>query len=109
MSFLDDYKQYLMTHIKPICRPASGGRWLNCRCFYCPDSRNPNHAHMYISIPQSDTDVSVYYCQKCKAVGLVTSQKLIEWNIFDSNVGADLNSWNRRNMNLPKNITYKGS
>ena len=109
MSFPDDYKQYLMTHIKPICRPASGGRWLNCRCFYCPDSSNPRHAHMYISIPQSETDVSVYYCQKCKAVGLVTSQKLIEWNIFDSNIGYDLNKWNRKNMNLPQSIKYKGS
>ena len=86
MSFSQDYAQYLMTHIKPICKPASGGRWLNCRCFYCPDSKNPNHAHMYISIPQSENDVSVYYCQKCKAVGLVTSQKLIEWNIFDSSM-----------------------
>lgn len=109
MSFQNDYYQYLMTHIKPICRPASGGRWVNCRCFYCPDSSNPKHAHMYISIPQSDTDLSVYYCQKCKAVGLVTSQKLIEWNIFDSNIGYDLNKWNRKNSNLPQNMKYKGS
>lgn len=109
MSFSQDYAQYLMTHIKPICKPASGGRWLNCRCFYCPDSKNPNHAHMYISIPQSENDVSVYYCQKCKAVGLVTSQKLIEWNIFDSSIGVELNKWNRKNMNLPQNMKYKGS
>ena len=109
MSFSEDYYQYLMTHIQPICKPASGGSWLNCRCFYCPDSRNPNHAHMYISIPQSETDVSVYYCQKCKAVGLVTSQKLIEWNLFDSDISLELNKWNKKNMNLPQNIKYKGA
>ena len=109
MTFKEEYTQYLMSNIKPICKPASGGRWLNCRCFYCPDSKNPTHAHMYISIPQSDTDVSVYYCQKCKSVGLVTSQKLIEWNIFDSYIGTELNKWNKKNMNLPKNIKYGGS
>ena len=106
--FSKDYMQFLMAHIKPICKPTSGGRWLNCRCFYCPDSKNPNHAHMYISIPQSENDVSVYYCQKCKAVGLVTPQKLIEWNVYDSNLATDLNKWNHRVMKLPQNIKYKG-
>lgn len=109
MTFAEEYTQYLITHIKPICRPTSGGRWLNCRCFYCPDSKNPNHAHMYISVPQSENDVSVYYCQKCKSVGLVTSQKLIEWNIFESSIGLELNKWNRKNMSLPQNMKYKGS
>lgn len=88
MTFAEEYTQYLITHIKPICRPTSGGRWLNCRCFYCPDSKNPNHAHMYISVPQSENDVSVYYCQKCKSVGLVISQKLIN-DITSGKVSID--------------------
>lgn len=106
--FAQDYANYLMANIKPICRPASGGRWLNCRCFYCPDSKNPNHAHMYISIPQNENDVSVYYCQKCKSVGMVTSQKLIEWNIYESGIGTDLNRWNKRVSKLPQNLRYRG-
>ena len=49
----EEYKNFLMTYIKPWARPASGGRVINCRCFYCADSKTYNHGHFYISIPQT--------------------------------------------------------
>lgn len=105
---VSEYSLYLQTHIKPWCTPASGGRVVNCRCFYCSDSKNISHGHFYISIPQNDDDPSLFYCQKCKVGGMVTPEKLIEWNIFDSDISAKISSINRRASRNPKNIKYFG-
>lgn len=103
---MDEYYNFLISHVKPFCKPASGGRWVNCRCFYCPDSKNMSHGHMYISIPQSEGDVSIYYCQKCKTVGLVTPKKLIEWNIYDYNIASYLSKINKTAS--PRSHKYMG-
>ena len=79
-----EYANYLLHSIKSA-KPASGGTVINCRCFYCPDSKNPNSAHMYISIPQNENQPSLYYCHKCQASGVVTYKTLIEWNIYNEN------------------------
>ena len=55
----DKYKNYLLTHIKPWAKPASGGRVINCRCPYCADSKDPRKGHFYISIPQKDGEPSL--------------------------------------------------
>lgn len=105
--FREDYSLFLQNNIKPFCRPASGGRVVNCRCFYCQDSKNMSHGHFYIKIPQSEYEPSVYYCQKCKAKGVVTPQKLIEWNIFDTNASLGLSTHNKTVFSNPQNLrTY---
>ena len=105
--FKEDYSLFLQNNIKPFCRPASGGRVVNCRCFYCQDSKNMSHGHFYIKIPQSEYEPSVYYCQKCKAKGVVTPQKLIEWNIFDTNTSLGLSTHNKTVFSNPQNLrTY---
>lgn len=103
----NEYSMFLQTHIKPWCKSASGGRVVNCRCFYCGDSRNVNHGHFYISIPQSDEELSLFYCQKCKVGGVVTPEKLIEWNIFDSDISSLLSNRNKKAMNNPNNFKYR--
>ena len=92
---IERYKLHLLHSIKSA-HLASGNRVINCRCFFCPDSRNPNSAHMYISIPQSDTEPSLYYCHKCQASGLVTYKTLIEWDIYDEKVAMDLINHNKK-------------
>lgn len=104
---MNNYSLYLQTHIRPWCKEASGGRVVNCRCFYCSDSRNINHGHFYISIPQTDDDLSLFYCQKCKVGGIVTPDKLIEWNIFDSDISSELSIRNRKAILNPKNAKYR--
>ena len=52
---VEQYRNYLLNTI-PTASLASGGSVINCRCFFCPDSRNPNSKHMYISIPQSQNE-----------------------------------------------------
>lgn len=92
---IERYKLHLLHSIKSA-KLASGNRVINCRCFFCPDSRNPNSAHMYISIPQNPTDPSLYYCHKCQASGLVTYKTLIEWDIYDEKIAADLIEHNKK-------------
>ena len=101
-----EYSIFLQTHIKPWCVPASGGKVVKCRCFYCSDSSNIDHGHFYISIPENENDVSLFYCQKCKVGGVVTSKKLIEWDIFDSDIATALSSHNNKALSNPLNMKY---
>lgn len=104
----DNYMEFLLRSIRPWAKLASGGRVVNCRCFYCSDSKNQNHGHFYISIPQSKDEPSLYYCQKCKAQGLVTNQKLMDWGIYESDIAVELTKYNAAVLSVPKNRKYSG-
>ena len=101
----DQYRDFLLNMI-PRSKAASGGRVVNCRCLYCPDSRNPNSKHFYISIPQNEYDYSKYYCHKCHAKGVVSYKKLIEWNIYDENIAIDLINHNKKCSTKSSNNKY---
>ena len=102
---MNQYRNFLC-HSIPKCKPASGGRVVNCRCFYCPDSRNPNSKHFYISIPQKPGDFSLYYCHKCHAAGVVTYRNLIEWNIYNEKIAIDLINYNKLCSRKSGNFRY---
>ena len=102
---LEQYAQFLLQRI-PTAKKASGGRVINCRCFYCPDSRDPRSKHFYISIPQSDNEPSYYYCHKCHASGVVTYKKLIEWDIYDEQIALDLEKHNKNCSRYSSNKKY---
>lgn len=89
------YRDFLLHSIKSAST-ASGGRVINCRCFFCPDSRNPSSKHMYISIPQNKNEPSLYYCHKCHASGVVTYRSLIDWDIYDDKIAMDLIDHNKK-------------
>ena len=89
------YRNHLLRTI-PTASKASGGRVVNCRCFYCPDSKNPSSKHFYISIPQNEQEPSLYYCHKCHASGVVDYKKLIEWDIYEDQVAIDLIDHNKK-------------
>lgn len=98
------YREYLLHNI-PTASSASGGKVVHCRCFHCPDSRDPRSKHMYISIPQAANEPSLYYCHKCHSKGIVTYKKLIEWGLLlDDNITMDLISHNEKCKN---NMAYR--
>ena len=99
------YKEFLLSNI-PTASLASGGKVINCRCFECPDSANPKSKHFYISIPQNDTDPSLYYCHKCHCSGVVNHNKLLEWNIFNQDIALDIINHNKNCINNPRNNKY---
>ena len=91
---IEKYKEYLLSSI-PTASLASGGKVLHCRCFECPDSSNPKSKHFYISIPQTVDEPSLYYCHKCHCSGIVSYNKLIEWNIYNEDVAIELTNHNK--------------
>lgn len=96
---IDKYKEFLLSKI-PSAKLVSGGREINCRCMYCSDSKNPRKGHFYISIPNGD-EPSKFNCFKCSSSGWVTTKKLIEWGIYDPEIGMELNSHNKKVMKSP--------
>jgi hypothetical protein len=103
-----EYRDFLLSHI-PGSKPASGGSMINCRCRYCPDSRDPKSKHMYISIPKNDREPSFYYCHKCHASGIVTNKTLLDWNIYEDNIAVALIELNRNAKRYSKNTKYFAS
>ena len=104
---INDYKTFLLNTIQPWAKEASGGREINCRCFYCPDSKTRSKGHMYIKIPQSENDVSTFYCQKCKTTGIVTSKTLMDWDIYDSSIASEIAKYNKDVLNKPQNRMFR--
>ena len=102
---VDQYRQLLLKKI-PTAKVASGGKVVNCRCMYCPDSKNPSSKHFYISIPPDDKTPSLYYCHLCHNSGVVSYEKLIEWDIFDESVAIDLIAHNKNCSKFANNTQY---
>lgn len=91
----DKYLNYLLSRI-PTAKVGSGGRVVNCRCFYCKDGKSFDSRHFGISIPQQDGEPSLYNCFLCHSSGLVTYKKLIEWDIYDDSIAMDLITHNEK-------------
>ena len=100
-----EYIAFLTSHIKPFAKLVAGNREVNCRCFYCTDSSNRNKGHFYISVPSSD-EPSFFYCQKCRTQGIVTNERLMEWGIFDSQMGIELTRYNSKILSMSKNKRF---
>lgn len=108
----DEYRVFLQTKLTQIGRfNAPGGvNHIVTRCFYCPDSKNRNHGHMYILIPPDKSNTpSYFYCQKCHSSGLVTSARLLDWGIYEYTMAADLTSYNSKVLLLPENRKFRDS
>lgn len=101
------YRSHLLNSI-PTAVIASGGKQINCRCFFCPDGKNPSSKHFYISIPQNDKEPSLYYCHKCHASGVMSYKKLIEWDIYNEEVALGLIDHNKKcDINTMRKYTDK--
>ena len=100
-----EYKDFLLSNI-PTAREASGGKFIACRCFYCPDGKSKDSRHFYIHIPESDDDPSWYYCHKCHARNIVTNRTLLEWGLYDNYIAQELINHNNKCSRTSKNIHY---
>lgn len=102
---IQNYKNFLMSVI-PSAKSASGGKFINCRCFNCPDSADPSHRHMYIKIPENQSEPSWYYCHLCHCSGIITHKTLIQWNIYNEKIAVELLEHNRKCSRSQKNLKY---
>lgn len=95
------YKNMLLSNIHRA-KLASGGKEIQCRCFYCPDSTDfSSDGHMYISIPQGEDEISFHNCFKCHNSGMVTNQKLMQWGIFDADLAVMITHHNAEALRNP--------
>ena len=101
----DTYRQFLLDSI-PSARPASGRRFVQCRCFECGDSKDPTHAHMYIAIPQADDEVSWAYCHKCQMPVVISPYILTKWAFYSTEASKYLAEHNKQCYSAPKNRKY---
>lgn len=108
--FAEEFISFIQHNI-PGSKIVSGGREIVCRCKYCPDSRDINHGHMYISVPQSEYDPILFHCFKCQTSGVLDSRTLMDWGIYDPIIGTNADNINkkasrRRNTNYNR-IWYR--
>lgn len=90
------YINFLLTHL-PNARLVSGGKEVNCKCMYCDD----RHAHMYIKIPQTENEASMYNCFRCPAKGIVTPAVLSDWSIYEDDIAISLIDHNKNIKFIP--------
>lgn len=105
----DRFIHILESNIKPFATPVAGRTEVNCRCFYCADSSNPIKGHFYIKVPIHENDIPYYYCQKCHSTGVVTQNKLMEWGVYDSSFGIELQQYISKAMKDAKNTKFVSS
>ena len=87
----------------PSLKIASGGKEVIVRCRSCGDSKDPKHAHLYISVPQTADELSFYNCKKCNAKGIVDDVFLRQYGCDDTRVLVDVV---KHNNDLKKNPNY---
>ena len=85
---MKDIINFLLDNL-PRARLVSNNTEINCRCMYCPDSKNLDHAHFYISVPK-DYEPILFHCKKCDSRGFITHKTLMEWNLIDTNISTKL-------------------
>lgn len=91
----------------PNLKVASGGSEVVCRCPFCGDSKDPKHAHLYISVPQSEEDLSQYHCKKCPAHGVVDVNLLRKIGCEDTSLLVEVSKHNSEVFKLPKYKSIK--
>lgn len=93
--------------IVPTAKVASGGKEIVIRCPFCGDSKNLRHAHFYISVPQSQEDISLYQCKRCPNKGIISDELLRRIGCNDSNIMIEITKHNAEVMSLPKYKSLK--
>lgn len=94
----------------PYAKPAGGYREITARCPFCGDSKkHHNSTHFYVKIPIENGDLPFFYCHLCHIKGIVTSNVLRDWRVFDSELNSELKLYNAKAMKLTKNRIHRDS
>ena len=101
----DNYIRFLLTHFKNA-KVVKSGKGVSCRCPECPDGKDPRSRHFGITIPQSNTEPSVYHCFKCHCRGIITYTKLLEWGLFDEQIAIEITEHNKHCSTISSNAKY---
>lgn len=101
----NEYIGFLLSHFKNA-KVVKGGRGVSCRCPECPDGKSADSRHFGITIPQTNTEPSVYNCFLCHCHGVVNYQKLLEWDVFEDKIAIDITEHNKNCSKVSSNAKY---
>ena len=101
----ENYINFLLTHFNNA-KLVKSGKTVSCRCPECPDGKDPKSRHFGITIPQNDSEPSLYHCFKCHCKGIITYNKLLEWDKFDNDIAVDLTEHNKKCSLISSNAKY---
>lgn len=82
---------------RPYTRFTTNNRELMIRCPFCGDSiKHANSTHLYIKVMnEQPNNPFPYYCQRCKATGIVDSDFLKMLQIFSTELLVTMNKYNK--------------
>ena len=92
----------MIKSVYPAAKIAAGGSELVVRCMLCGDSKNLRHAHMYLKVPMSNSEISLYHCKKCNSQGIVDDEFLRKLGCYDPNVLVAVAKHNAEVFKLPQ-------
>ena len=97
----EDFIRMIQTFC-PSARPVSGRREIVMRCKECGDSANIKHAHLYINVPQTPDEMSMYHCKKCMASGIVDDKFLRRYGCDDIEYLSEMSKQVKAILSSPK-------
>ena len=103
--FGDQFTNYIKGNI-PGARIVSGGREIQIKCRYCTDSIDPGHGHLYIKVPTAEDEPILFHCFKCQTSGILDSRALMEWGIYDPEIGLTADKINKLAAKNKKYVGY---
>lgn len=101
----------LVTHLKtlPVHSLTTNRKEIAIRCPICGDSyKNSRSTHLYIKLDVQDAEPHTYYCQRCKAKGIVNQEFLRQLRIYNSDLSVAIGV-NLKNASLKqgnKKVNY---
>lgn len=80
----------------PVWDVTTNKKEISVRCCFCGDStKNANSSHLYVKLVVDEKEPHTYYCQKCKAKGIVTSQLFKQLKLFDNDLNVKIGLYNK--------------
>ena len=73
----------------PVWDLTTNRKEISVRCPHCGDSyKNARSTHLYIKLDVQEGEPHTYYCQRCKAKGIVNQEFLRQLHIYDSELSV---------------------
>jgi hypothetical protein len=101
---IESIRNLILRNKKPAYQ-TTNKREVRVRCPYCGDSKDKNHAHMYIEMRPPFK----FYCQKCTTAGVLNQSTLRDLNIYNNDLSVSILEANKTIKNISGNqkVSFK--
>lgn len=93
--FQEELRDYLINNL-PMCKPASGGKFVVTKCPFCGDGKHTTSTHFYIGLGYNDNR-PFGYCHLCHTYTGITPYFLNTYfDLYDMNINNNLYKINKK-------------